>query len=120
MAEPRDFLSLPPELRISIYEYVWPTPTADERTAEIDLINTEHPNGALTKTCRLIRNESRPLYTCWLRSYWPTRPFFIKLDAGSPTDFAAAEAKVRAMNSEMLCHIRHLKIAKSRPGDFVP
>lgn len=67
-------LSLPAELRTTIYEYLY---EPDQRKEAVDLLNVVPPSNDLLLVCKMIHHEANVLYKECFRNFWSSNSFVL-------------------------------------------
>ncbi|KAK4504526.1 hypothetical protein PRZ48_005442 [Zasmidium cellare] len=101
MATPSPFLSLPKELRLLIYEQVYP-PTPPPHLIDI-IKEADPPTKSLLLTNRQIHHEAHALYKISFRTYWTTGKFMILHESAIP-----ATSRDKIITSPYLREMQHI------------
>ncbi|KJY00261.1 hypothetical protein TI39_contig337g00005 [Zymoseptoria brevis] len=98
-------LGLCPELRVTIWEYVY---TADiDKDGTVDLLTARHPTTSLLLVCRSIQAEAKKLHSNFTASYWRNTEFAVNaLDFNRPE--RELIQRLKPISDSILRHISHL------------
>lgn len=122
-------LTLPPELRNSIWELAFTSPPS------VDVLDTSPPSKSLLLACRQIYAEAKCLYNTQFRLYWSTTLFTIspfdempslarsddlerRLRRRNEAKTGQVYAKVEALRDEDVAHISNVLIPGPYEGEY--
>lgn len=110
--------TLPPELRLIIYAFVFGHDTHQQEINFAQLARYS-PSKSLLQTCQLIYKEARDLYNQAARSFWPTHTFTI-------TAADTAITAIEHLQDTELAHMQDIRIFPEQsnvvwgPGNWEP
>ena len=78
--EPSRLLSLPSELRSTIWELALSADDSRNEYGEVNLITANFPSRALLLTCRKVYNEVHKIYEQAYHIYWTNTQFYLNSD----------------------------------------
>lgn len=99
-------LALPKELRLLIYEALYPAQHPSDQ--QIDIASASPPSKAPLLTCKQIHQETKALYVTSFRTYWAASHFIVHRNAQAPK--ALAREAILSLPLREMQHITHLRI----------
>ena len=122
--KPSPLLTLPPELRNSIWEMAFTSNSMGSPVchhANVDLLDAQGPDKALLLTCRQTYKESRGMYALARSRFWQETRFSLRCgDSTGLKAFAEFCDRLDAVDEEAVGRINHLTICRSNDACNVP